>query len=97
MSDDPSEASRQLLLDGNAAGAVLQEVFGLEMTDSPTQCAHCGNVAQIGTLLVYGQEMGAVLRCSVCENVVMRIVETPDAIYLDARGTAYLRLERSPP
>ncbi|MFQ5945331.1 MAG: DUF6510 family protein [Candidatus Methylomirabilales bacterium] len=94
MRDDPSEPTLKLVLDGNAAAAVLQDVFGLEMTDSPTECAHCGNVAEIGTLLAYGQEMGAVLRCSVCENVVIRIVETPDAIYLDARGTTYLRLER---
>lgn len=85
---------QKLVLDGNAAAALLQEVFGLEMTDSPTECANCGNVAQLGSLLAYGQQMGTVLRCSVCGKVVMRIVETPDAIYLDARGTVYLRVDR---
>ena len=29
-----------------------------------------------------------------CESVVMRVVKTTEAIYLDARGAAYLRLER---
>ena len=38
---------------------------------------------------------GIVLRCSICSEVVMRIVETPDGLYLDARGAAYLRLPRS--
>jgi hypothetical protein len=33
-----------------------------------------------------------VLRCSSCEQVVLRIVRTPEAIYLDARGAVYLRL-----
>jgi hypothetical protein len=35
-----------------------------------------------------------VLRCPTCESVMIRIVQTPDAIYLDARGTTYLRLGR---
>jgi len=35
-----------------------------------------------------------VLRCSACEGVVLRIVQTPEAIYLDARGAVYLRLAR---
>ncbi len=94
MSEHPSESTRKLVLDGNSAAAVLQEIFGLEMTDSPAECVHCGNVAEIGTLPMYGQEMGAVLRCSVCENVVMRILETPEAIYLDVRGAVRLRLHR---
>jgi hypothetical protein len=44
--------------------------------------------------LAFVQSPGFVLRCPACEHIVMRIVETPDAIYLDARGAAYLRLER---
>ncbi|MGH2592777.1 MAG: DUF6510 family protein [Anaerolineae bacterium] len=94
MDDVQSDMNRELMLDGNAMAGVLQEIFGLEMTASPTECAHCGNVGEIGTLLAFTQAPGAVLRCSVCENVMLRIVETPDAIYLDARGAMYLRLER---
>jgi hypothetical protein len=37
---------------------------------------------------------GIVLRCSVCREVVLRIVEVLDARYLDARGAAYLRLPK---
>ena len=40
---------------------------------------------EIGTLLAFTQGPGIVLRCSGCENVVIRIVQTPEAIYLDAR------------
>ncbi|MDB5057438.1 MAG: hypothetical protein JWO59_910, partial [Chloroflexi bacterium] len=29
-----------------------------------------------------------------CEQVVLRIVVTPDATYLDARGAVFLRLKR---
>lgn len=92
--EDSSDVNRELMLDANAAAGLLQEIFGVEMTASPTECASCGNVAHVGTLMAFTQGPGVVLRCKACENVVLRIVQTPDAIYLDARGAVYLRLAR---
>ena len=88
------DMNRELMLDANATAGLLNEIFGTEMTASPTECAHCGKEDEIGTLLAFTQGPGIVLRCSGCENVVIRIVQTPDAIYLDARGAVYLRLAR---
>jgi hypothetical protein len=82
------------MLDANAIAGLLYEIFGVEMTASVTECAHCGNEGEIGELLAFTQGPGVVLRCSTCENVVLRIVQTPEAIYLDARGAVYLRLTR---
>jgi len=45
-------------------------------------------------LLAFTQAPGIVLRCPSCENVVVRITQTPDAFYIDARGAVYLRLAR---
>ncbi len=84
--------NRELMLDGNAVAGVLHGIFGTEMTTVPGECAHCGHVAEIGALLAFTQGPGIVLRCPTCENIVVRIVQTPDAIYLDARGATYLRL-----
>jgi uncharacterized Zn finger protein len=64
------------------------------MTASPTECAYCGNEGEIGALLAFTQGPGIVLRCPACENVTLRIVQTPEAIILDARGAVYLRLSR---
>ena len=89
------DINRELMLDANATAGLLFEIFGVEMTASPTECANCGNEAEIGTLLAFTQGPGIILRCSACENVVLRIVQTPDAIYLDARGAVYLRLARN--
>jgi hypothetical protein len=97
MDDTPSDMNRELMLDGNAAAGVLYEIFGLEMTASPTECANCGKAGEMGTLLAFTQAPGVILRCPVCEQVMVRIVETPEAIYLDARGAVYLRLERHTP
>jgi hypothetical protein len=88
------DVNRQLMLDGNAVAGLMYDLFGVEMTASPTECAHCGREGQIGTLLAFTQAPGVVLRCPACENVMIRIVQTPNAIYIDARGAAYLRLER---
>jgi hypothetical protein len=83
-----------LILDGNAAAGLLQEIFALEMTDNPIECAHCGREGEIGTLLAFTQAPGVILRCPTCENIVMRVVQLPTAIYLDLRGAAHICLRR---
>jgi hypothetical protein len=85
---------RELVLDGNAAAGLLQEIFGAEMTASPTECAHCGNESDMGGLVAYTQGPGIVLRCPGCMQVMLRITQTPQATYLDARGAVYLRFTR---
>ena len=92
--DETTDINRELMLDANATAGFLYEIFGTEMTASPTECAHGGSEGEIGTLLAFTHGPGIVLRCSGCENVVIRIVQTPEAIYLDARGAVYLRLAR---
>jgi hypothetical protein len=94
MNETTGDLNHELMLDANAAAGLLHEIFGVEMTAAPTECANCGNEAELGTLLAFTHGPGLVLRCSTCENIVLRLVETPDAIYLDARGAVYLRLAR---
>src|SRR5262249_53362118 len=95
MSDlHPNDLDHELMLDGNAAAGLLQEIFGAEMTASATECAHCGHEGQMGTLLAFTQGPGLVLRCPGCEGIMLRIVETPTAFLVDARGAAYLRIAR---
>ena len=94
VEQDPTDVMR---LDGNAVAGTLHDWFGAEMTATPGQCASCGNVAAMATLLAYTQAPGVVLRCPICMSVVIRIVETRDASYLDARGAAWLRRPRAAP
>lgn len=81
----------RLVLDGNAVGGELAELFGFDVTGAAAQCAHCGNVAVGGTLVAFTHGPGTVLRCSICREVVIRFVRTPAAVYLDVRGLTYLR------
>jgi hypothetical protein len=93
---EPAQAAeahdRETVLDGNAAAGILVEVFGYEMTDAPSRCAHCGNEGAVGALVAYTRAPGVVLRCQVCTKVVLRIVVTPRGRYIDASGVAVLRL-----
>jgi len=93
--EETTDINRELMLDANATAGLLYEIFGTEMTASPTECANCGNQGEIGGLLAFTQGPGIVLRCSGCEQVVLRITQLPNEILLDARGAVYIRLARA--
>jgi len=92
---DPADlpAADALTLDANAVAGMLMEIFGTEMTASMSRCGHCGNRGHVGSLRAYTQAPGVVLRCSICTEVVMRVMRRADGSYLvDARGAAYIRI-----
>lgn len=97
MNESIQDLNRELMLDANAVAGVLHEIFGLEMTAAPSECAHCGNEGQMGTLLAFTHGPGIVLRCPGCEGIMLRIVQTPDSVLLDARGSVYIRLASPKP
>lgn len=97
MTDTQPYLDQALVLDGNAVAGLLVDIFGVDMTVSPTACVQCGREGDLATLLAFTQAPGIILRCPACESVVLRIVQTPNAMYLDARGTIYLRLGRHLP
>jgi hypothetical protein len=91
-SEDPE---LELMVDGNAIAGVLQTLLGGDVTAVPGRCDHCGAVNAVGAMHAYVRGPGSVLRCPACTGVVLRIVETTDATYLDLRGASYLRFERT--
>jgi hypothetical protein len=93
MNDDDIDVNAALMLDGNAVAGQLQQIFGREMTTAVARCASCSSDSAVGALIAFTRGPGVVLRCPACLIAVARIVQTPSAIYLDARGASYLRLE----
>jgi Family of unknown function (DUF6510) len=81
-----------LMVDGNAVAGTLEEIFGRDMTTALAKCADCSSEAAMGALMAFTRGPGVVLRCPTCQAMIARIVETPSAIYLEARGAAFLRL-----
>lgn len=62
-------------VDGNAVAGLLVEIFGQEMTASRGQCGGCDRIDVLANVMVYRDAPGDVLRCPVCDSVLMVIVE----------------------
>ena len=84
------EALESLVLDGNAIGGLLIEVFGTEMTTATGTCASCGSVRQVAELAVYMQGLGTVVRCRTCDAVLMTFVQIRGIHCVDLEGLASL-------
>jgi hypothetical protein len=83
-----------MMLDGNALGGLLADLFGADVTLVPAKCAACGEVSMMGAMHAYVRAPGSVLRCPICHAVTMRIVQTDRSTRIEMRGIAYFRFER---
>jgi hypothetical protein len=80
--------SEEQALDGNALAGELEAVFAAEITTARRVCQSCGTASAIGAHRAY-RGAGIVLRCPVCRDLAMRIVEQ------DARTRVWLAGEWS--
>lgn len=85
----------EMMLDGNAIGGLLSEIFVAEMTTAEAICASCGAVNPIGRVHVYVHAPGTVVRCPSCESVLMRVVRGRGRYWLDLTGARCLVLSES--
>jgi hypothetical protein len=79
-------------LDGNAAGGVLGAIFPFEMTMAMATCAGCGTRKPIGAVMAYMHTMGTILRCPVCNRVLIRVAHLRGCYFLDLRGMQVLEV-----
>jgi hypothetical protein len=86
-----TETDSELVLDGNAAASLLQEIFALEITTAQVQCDACGVAGAVGTLRLHAAPMGAVLRCPHCAALLLRAVRAPHGRWLEMKGVRRLR------
>ena len=78
-------------LEGNGAAGELSKIFVVDVTAAEGQCAHCGSTKRFAEARLYMQCPGVVARCSVCEQVLLRLVTVRERVLLDVRGMTYLR------
>jgi len=79
-------------LDGNVLGGALGELFTVDVTTAVGQCATCGDRSVIALAMVYPDGPGLIARCSVCGEVILRLVRGTDRAWLDLRGIRCLEL-----
>lgn len=82
---------QDLRLDGNAVGGLMLELFGADMTAAEAVCGSCGAHGEMARLDVY-LAAGIVGRCSHCDAVMMRIVQSESRTWIDLSGIATLEL-----
>ncbi len=51
-------------------------------------------MAKSGACGLLPRAQAIILRCPACHNIILRLAVTPEAVNLDARGAAYLRIPR---
>ena len=78
------------VLDGNAIGGQLHEVFGGEMTAVTATCASCGATGPVAQFVVFVRGPGTVARCRNCSAVLMVIVAAKGMNCVDLTGLARL-------
>jgi ribosomal protein S27E len=82
-------------LDGNAAGGMLQDVFGTEMTDARATCATCGATGPVAETIVYLRGPGTVVRCRNCTSLLMVISQIRGLNCVDLGGIAVLDVNQN--
>ena len=76
-------------LDGNAIGGMLSHVFGAEMTIALAEC-RCGVRSPLAECEVYLGGPGVVVRCRVCHNIMIVLVEVRAMMCVDLGGLTRL-------
>ena len=74
--------------------AALRQLFARDVTAALATCAGCGRTRPVGALLEYGQAMGVILRCPACDTAMLRVVQTPTWLSVDASGMTLLMIRR---
>jgi len=85
--------TEEMMLDGNAIGGMMLELFGREMTMVVATCRSCGATGPLASVDVYMKAPGVVVRCRTCESVLMKIVRSPKRVWLDIEGMRMMQME----
>jgi hypothetical protein len=79
-------------IDGNALAGPLAELFAFDATMASVRCSGCGSVEVLATAMVYMDAMGAVARCSHCDDVLLTLVESEDRVWIGFAGGSALEV-----
>jgi len=85
--------TEEMVLDGNALGGMMLELFGREMTMVVSTCRSCGTTGPLASVDVYMKAPGVVVRCRTCQSVLMKIVRSSERVWLDVDGMRMMEME----
>ena len=68
---DAAHPGHRTRVDGNAAGGILLEVFGRDMTSARAACAHCEREAELADAIAELDPAGVILLCRGCGRTLL--------------------------
>jgi Family of unknown function (DUF6510) len=82
----------ELMLDGNAAAGVLEQIFGRDVTTVFGTCAGCGARDVVAAVRLF-RSAGLVLRCPTCDTALLTVVESSSHTWVSMVGFRALELD----
>jgi hypothetical protein len=79
-------------VDANALAGPLSEILSVDLTAAERRCSVCGACGVFAELHVMVDGPGLVASCPVCRTLVLRLVRTPDSVWVDLGGTGVVRV-----
>ncbi|GAA0982532.1 MULTISPECIES: DUF6510 family protein [Nocardiopsidaceae] len=79
-------------VDANALAGPLSEILSVDLTAAERRCSVCGACGVFAELHVTVDGPGLVASCPVCRTLVLRLVRTPDSVWVDLGGTGVVRV-----
>jgi len=79
-------------VDGNVLGGTLMEMFGAEMTDRRGCCGVCGAINPMGSMHVYVDAPGDVMRCPACQAVIMVLTRIGPVVRVNLAQLAWVEV-----
>ncbi|HEU4895597.1 MAG TPA: DUF6510 family protein [Acidimicrobiia bacterium] len=84
--------TEQSHIDGNVLGGMFLEIFGVEMTERRGCCAGCGAINPMGSMHVYVDAPGDVLRCPACQAVLMVLTRIDSVVRVNMANLAWVEM-----
>ncbi len=88
--DSPHPGHRERV-DGNAAGGLLLELFGQDMTGARATCAHCDHEAALADAVAEMDAAGVILLCRGCGHTLVTYLRAEGRRTLSIGGLASLQ------
>ena len=79
-------------VDGNALAGPLSEIFAADMTTATGTCASCGDTSPLATSMVYLKPKTFIVRCHVCDAVLLTITQSSRQTRIAMDGMASLTI-----
>jgi hypothetical protein len=79
-------------VDGNALAGPLSEIFTVDMTTATGTCASCGDSSPLAMAMVYPKPNTFIVRCHVCDSILLTIIHSSRETRIDLNGLASLTI-----